>query len=216
MIKSKGKGLLISFEGGEGAGKTTQIEILARKLRKLGKKIIVVREPGTTDVCEQIREVVLGIKNKGKVKFGTEVMLFQAARAQLYEEVVIPALEKGRIVLSDRTGDSSIIYQGIVRGYGEDKIKILNDISTQEYYPDITFLLDIDVKKGFKRRGDSGKIDRLDLAGNEFHEKVRKGYLKVAKENKGGRWRIINASKSKEEIGEKIWKEVSKLIVDSN
>lgn len=143
------QGHLISFEGGEGAGKTVQIKRLRDRLYACGMDVVVLREPGGTTISEQIREVVLSAKNIG-IAYTTEVLLFQAARAQLYREIILPSLQVGKVVLMDRTRDSSVVYQGKVRGFGEELIEQLNDISTENTYPDITFLLDVPPEIGIK------------------------------------------------------------------
>ena len=215
MLQNK-KGLLITLEGGEGGGKTTQIVRLKDRLVAEGKDVIVLREPGGTMISEQIREVVLSTKNVG-MSFTTEVLLFQAARAQIYREIVLPSLELGKVVIMDRSRDSSVVYQGMVRGFGVDLIEQLNDISTKKTYADLTFLLDIPVKIGLQRRVDSGKIDRLDMEANDFHEKVRNSYLTLAKKDikKNGdkaRWRIVDASVSIEDVEKAVWNDVNLLL----
>jgi dTMP kinase len=203
LKKTKRSGLLISFEGGEGSGKTVQIKKVADEFRHQGKEVIITREPGGTAISEQIREVILSTNNVG-MAFTTEVLLFQSARAQIYQELIIPALKSGKIVLCDRTRDSSLVYQGFVRGFDEKLIERLNNISTQNIYPDLTLLLDVPVKIGMTRRNGSEKVDRLDMEKKDFHEKVRKGYLKLAKQNDQNRWEIINASKSIDEVYEEV------------
>ncbi|HYD34668.1 MAG TPA: dTMP kinase [Vitreimonas sp.] len=201
------KGFLITFEGGEGGGKTTQIVRLRERLLAAGKDVIVLREPGGTVISEQIREVVLSSKNIG-IAFTTEVLLFQAARAQIYREIVLPSLEAGKVVLMDRSRDSSVAYQGLVRGFGKDMIESLNDISTKHTYPNLTFLLDLPVEVGLERREKSGKMDRLDMEASEFHQKVREAYLTLAEENKGKRWVTIDANHELDEVEEEIWLQV--------
>lgn len=205
------KGYLISFEGGEGAGKTLQTKRLRDKLTQTGFDVVIVREPGGTVISEQIRDVVLSAKNVG-IAYTSEVLLFQAARAQLYRELVLPSLKAGKVVLMDRTRDSSVVYQGIVRDFGVELIEQLNDISTNNTYPDITLLLDVPVEIGLKRRGESEKMDRLDMEDQSFHEKVRQAYLRLAKENKGNRWIIVDASGDIEEIASNIWNIVESKI----
>ena len=202
-------GYLITLEGGEGGGKTTQIVRLRDRLTKAGKDVVVLREPGGTVISEQIREVVLSAKNVG-IAFTTEVLLFQAARAQIYREIVLPSMEAGKVVIIDRSRDSSVVYQGMVRGFGKDMIEQLNDISTKKTYPNITLLLDIDVETGLKRREDSGAMNRLDMEANDFHQKVRDAYLELANEDNSNRWHTIDASKTIEEVEEEIWEVVSK------
>lgn len=205
------QGVLISFEGMEGAGKTTQCELLAKKLEDLGKKVLVVREPGGVKISEQIREVVLSPENK-EIATTTEVLLFQAARAQLYAELILPALQAGKVVLMDRTRDSSTIYQGMAREIGVAWIEELNDYSTQNTLPNLTFLLDLPAEIGLERRRLAGKMDRIEQEGLGLQQKVCQFYVEVAQENKGGRWRIIDGEMSVEEVEEAIWEKVKKKL----
>lgn len=205
-------GFLITFEGGEGSGKSTQIVRLRDYLTKQGKDVIAVREPGGTAISEQIREVVLSSKNIG-IAFTTEVLLFQAARAQIYREVVLPSLAAGKVVLMDRSRDSSVVYQGIVRGFGQELIEQLNDISTKNTYPDLTILLDLPVTVGLSRRSQSGKIDRLDMEDSVFHEKVRQAYLDLMKVDTRQRWVMVDAAKNESEVQSQIL-EIMKERVD--
>ena len=204
------KGFLITFEGGEGGGKTTQIVRLRDRLTKAQKDVVVLREPGGTMISEQIREVVLSSKNDG-IAFTTEVLLFQAARAQIYREIVLPSLEADKVVLMDRSRDSSVVYQGKVRGFGEDLINNLNDISTKNTYPDLTILLDVPVEIGLGRRAESGDVNRLDMEGKKFHQEVRDAYLSLAKKDQK-RWQVVDASKDIEDVEEKIWQIVKEKI----
>ncbi len=203
------KGILISFEGGEGAGKTVQIKRLRDRLVASGKDVVVVREPGGTTISEQIRDVVLSAKNIG-IAYTTEVLLFQAARAQVYREIVLPSLVAGKYVLMDRTRDSSVVYQGMVRGFGMQLIEQLNNISTKETYPDLTILLDVPVEVGLERRKQDGGMDRLDMETIDFHEQVRKSYLQLADLDKRNRFEVIDAAKSLDEVAEKVWQVVIK------
>jgi dTMP kinase len=201
------KGYLISFEGGEGAGKSVQIKRLRDRLYACGKDVIALREPGGTVISEQIREVVLSAKNVG-IAYTTEVLLYQAARAQLYREIVLPSLGVGKIVLMDRTRDSSVVYQGMVRGFGVELIEQLNNISTQNTYPDITLLLDVPPKIGLERRIQEGEMNRLDMENIDFHEKVRQAYLQVAEQDDRDRWSIIDATQSIDDVEEAVWEEM--------
>lgn len=205
------KGILISFEGGEGGGKTTQIVRIRERLAQAGRDVVAVREPGGTAVGEQIREVVLSSKNTG-ISFTTEVLLFQAARAQIYREIVIPSLKAGKVVLMDRTRDSSVVYQGVVRKFGKELIEQLNNISTQNTYPDLTFLLDVPVETGLDRRAKSGEVNRLDMEAKNFHEQVREAYLDLARKDKTGRWVIIDTRKPLEDVEEEIWQKVEERL----
>lgn len=210
-MAKKHKGLLISFEGMEGAGKTTQIELLKAEFEKKGMKALCPREPGGTNISEQIREVVLSPKNK-EMEFTTEVLLFMSARAQLYFEYIIPALEKNKIVLCDRSSDSSLVYQGMVRGFGREKIENLNDLATGKTYPQLTFLLDIEPKKAFERILKVRELDRIEKEGIDFHNKVRNAYIQIAKENKGRRWIILDGEKSIEEVHEEVMEKVKEKV----
>ena len=198
------RGILISLEGGEGGGKTTQVLKLKENLEAVGREVVSVREPGGTVISEQIREIVLSAKNKG-ITDATEVLLFQAARAQIYREVVIPALNAGKVVIMDRTRDSSVVYQGMVRGFGRKMIESLNDISTKKITPNLTLLLDVSVHTALARRADSGKMDRLDMENKNFHQQVRDAYLLLAKEDADNRWRLIDAEKTVKEVEKQIW-----------
>lgn len=205
------KGLLISFEGGEGAGKTHQSQVLEKKLKENGKEVVRLREPGGTFISEQIREVVLTTKNKN-MNDRTEVLLFQAARAQIYGELVCPALSAGKIVLMDRTRDSSVVYQGIVRKIGVALIEQLNEISTHGTVPDLTLLLDVDPKIGLKRRAEAGDGNRFENENSSFHQQVRDAYLSLAHQNNGNRWVIIDAQKDFEQVSEQIWNAVTERL----
>ncbi len=199
------KGLLITLEGGEGGGKTTMLVRLRDRLTQAGHDVVALREPGGTMISEQIREVVLSSKNAG-MAFTTEVLLFQAARAQIYREIVLPSLAAGKIVVMDRSRDSSVVYQGMVRGFGSDLIDQLNDISTKKTYPDLTILLDVPVEDGLKRRAKAGGANRLEMENQEFHQKVRDAYLAIAQNDKTGRWSIVDASQNLDKVEAEIWK----------
>lgn len=207
MTNKKTKGFLITLEGGEGGGKTTQSYALRTRLIQAGYDVVVLREPGGTQISEQIREVVLNKHNSG-MAYTTEVLLFQAARAQIYREIVIPSLAAGKVVLMDRSRDSSVVYQGMVRGFGKELIEQLNDISTNKTVPDITILLDVPVREGLKRRADSNKMDRLDLENTDFHQKVRDAYLSLAREDKSGRWIVIDANRPREAVETALWQAI--------
>lgn len=199
-------GIFISLEGGEGGGKSTQIVRLREKLEGIGKKIVITREPGGTAISEKIREILLDKANLS-MAYATEVLLFQAARAQVYREQIIPSLEMGKWVIADRTGDSSIVYQGIVRDFGVDIIKNLNKLSTKDTFPQLTFLLDVPVEIGLARREGTDKNDRLDLESKTFHQKVRDGFLRIASDEPS-RFVVIDASKSIDQVADKIWAEL--------
>ena len=205
------QGYLISFEGGEGAGKSTQIVRLRDRLSKQGFDVVVVREPGGTVISEQIREVVLSAKNIG-IAYTAEVLLFQAARAQVYRELVLPSLEAHKIVLMDRTRDSSVVYQGMVRNFGVEQIEELNKLSTKDTYPDVTFLLDVDPQIGLGRQAQAGGGNRFEMENKDFHDQVRQAYLYLAKNNDHGRWSLIDANKDTDAVEQEIWKQVEEKL----
>ncbi|WIF95929.1 dTMP kinase [Caminicella sporogenes] len=204
------KGIFISFEGPEGAGKTTQIKLLKDYLEKKGYEVLVTREPGGTNISEQIRSIILN-KNNIEMNNITEAMLYAASRAQHVSELIKPSLEKGKIIISDRFVDSSIVYQGIGRNLGIDFVKSINDMAIQGIMPQITFLLKISPNEGLKRRFSSDECNRLDMEKVEFHNKVYEGYLELESlypERIVG----IDASRSIEKVHEEIIKIVEKKI----
>ena len=200
-------GFLITFEGGEGGGKTTQISRLRERLNRAGKDVIVVREPGGTVISEKIREILLD-KQHTSMAYTTEVLLFQAARAQIYREIVLPSLAAGKVVLMDRSRDSSVVYQGIVRGFGQELINQLNDISTKETYPNLTILLDIEPEIGLHRQQKNNEVNRMELQGMDFHRNVNTAYRQLANENQSGRWSVIDASVSLDAVEQRVWQVV--------
>ena len=193
------KGIFITFEGIDGCGKSTQCELLKDYLKANNKDFIFVREPGGTVIGERIREILLDKKNT-QMTARTELLLFEAARAQITEEVIKPALEEGKIVLCDRFFDSSSAYQGMARGMGMEFVAGLNMAATGGLKPDVTFFFDISAEEALERRGKRGEAsDRIELAGIKFQEDVRKGYLELAKDS-GGRIVTIDAMQSPDEI----------------
>ncbi len=197
------KGLFITFEGIDGCGKSTQCELLRNYLESLGRDFIFVREPGGTVIGEHIREILLDKKNSGMTP-RTELLLFEAARAQITDEVIKPALESGKTVICDRFFDSSSAYQGMARGMGMDFVASLNMAATGGLKPDVTFFFDISAEEALARRGKRGEAsDRIELAGLKFQEDVREGYLELAK-NSDGRIVTLDATLGIEEIFEQI------------
>lgn len=197
------KGIFITFEGIDGCGKSTQCELLKDHLKDSGRDFIFVREPGGTVIGERIREILLDKKNT-RMNPRTELLLFEAARAQITEEVIRPAINDGKIVLCDRFFDSSSAYQGMARGMGMDFVANLNMSATGGLKPDITFFFDITVEEALTRRGKRAEAsDRIELAGIKFQEDVRKGYLELAKDS-GGRIVTIDATKNIDEIFEEV------------
>ncbi|MCR4327561.1 MAG: dTMP kinase [Nanoarchaeota archaeon] len=173
------RGKLIYYEGGEGCGKSIQSRLMKDYLIGKGIQVINTREPGGTPLSEKVRGILLDPKSD-EVEPWSEVLLFQSSRALLYHNLIIPKLKKGITVQQDRGRDSSIAYQGYGRGGNLDLIKKLNILSTFGYEPDLAFIIDISPEKGLEKQLSA---DRMSLDGLEFHRKVNKGYLEIAKEN---------------------------------
>jgi dTMP kinase len=184
--------LFITFEGPEGSGKTTQIQPLADFLRSQGRDVLTLREPGGTPISEQIRAVLMNLDNTA-MHPRTEILLFLAARAQLVEEVIRPALARGRIVLCDRYADSTLAYQGYGHGVDLETLRQLLDFATGGLQPDLTFLLDVDPLIGLRRKRKEGEWNRLDAYDESFHQRVRAGYRQLA-QSEPQRWVIVDAA----------------------
>lgn len=189
------KGLFITFEGADGCGKTTQLMLLAKYLKAQGREVVVTREPGARGLGEKIREILLNYD--GEVSSRAEAFMFLADRAQHIDVIVNPAIKSGKIVLCDRHTDSSVAYQGYGRRLDIYEIKRLNSIATNGKKPDMTLIFDIDVETSMARVGDTK--DRMESAGIEFFNRVRNGYLEIAKQEPN-RVKVLDASKSIEEI----------------
>ena len=204
------KGIFITFEGIDGCGKSTQTSMCRTWLEELGRTVLLVREPGGTKIGERIRELLLDKKNSSMAPL-TELFLFEAARAQIVEEVIKPALSEGKIVICDRFFDSSYAYQGCARGLGPEMVSRLNMDATGGLAPDITFFLDISVEGAIKRRNVRGEEkDRIESAGDAFQEKVRQGFIRAASED--GRIVTVDASLSPDEIFAQIREKIEALI----
>ncbi len=193
-------GFFISMEGPDGAGKSTQIDLLKEHLEGKGYEVVVSREPGGTSISEKIREIILDCANKEMTSM-TEALLYAAARAQHVAEVLKPALEAGKVVICDRYIDSSVAYQGYGRGLG-DSVSVINDYAVDGCVPDLTLLFKLDPKIGGKRINDQEK-DRLESEAVKFHEDVYRGYLEIEKKC-SGRVVGIDATGSIEEISSRI------------
>lgn len=196
------KGKFISFEGGEASGKTTQIKMLSEFLTNAGIDHIVTREPGGTKIGEKIREILLSKENE-EMDPDAEILLFAATRAQLVNELILPNLEQGKMVISDRYIDSSYVYQGLGEAERIWDIFWLNQRTLSKCMPDITFYLDIDPEVAFKRRNGPDSNDRIETKTLEFHKKVRQEFLSLA-EKCPDRIKVIDASQTVEEINSQI------------
>ncbi len=195
-------GLFITFEGVEGSGKTTQLELLRQYLDTRGCSILLTREPGGTPTAEAIRNVLLDTANKELVPMA-ELLLYAAARAQHVEERIRPALEAGMIVLCDRFSDSTTAYQGIARGLSLELLGQLHHIATNNLRPHLTFLLDMDPEAGLARTRNRGRNDRIEQESIAFHRRVRDGFLAIA-DNEPERVLVLDASQELEVLAREI------------
>lgn len=201
------KGLFITFEGMDGCGKSTQLNLLADYLKEKGYEVIVTREPGAKGLGEKLREILLNYD--GEVSSNCEAFLFLADRAQHIDTLVKPAIEAGKVVLCDRHTDSTVAYQGYGRGVDLKQIKMLNNIATSGFKPDLTFVFDIDIATSQARVGKNK--DRMESAGVEFHKKVREGYLEIA-ENESSRVKLLSGMDTIENIFEGVKIIINNLI----
>jgi dTMP kinase len=193
--------MFITLEGPEGSGKTSQVPPLAEYLKRQGFDVLVTREPGGTVVSDQIRDVLMNLKNVSIVP-RTEILLFLAARAQHVEGLIRPGLQAGKLVLCDRFGDSTLAYQGYGHQTDLETLRYLLNYATGGLKPDLTLLLDIPVALGMERkRKNDTEWNRLDAYEEAFHKRVRQGYLELAK-LEPQRWQVIDASRDKEKVQE--------------
>ncbi len=199
--------LFITFEGPDGSGKSTQIELTAGYLREQGYNVLCTREPGGTAIGDQIRAIVHNVANT-EMSNRAEVLLYSASRAQLVEQVILPHLRQGGAVVCDRYADSTFAYQGYGRQLDFDALRLITRFATQSLRPDITIYLDISVEEGLQRKVSAnnaglGELNRMDRLALEFHQRVRAGYLDMA-QAEPDRWLVINASAPVETVQAKI------------
>ena len=202
------RGLFITFEGPDGSGKSTQLRILAARLRAQGRTVVETAEPGGTPIGTQIRRVLLDSKNL-EMRPTTELLLMFAARAQNVDETILPALSRDEIVLSDRFTDSSLVYQGAARGLGPEVVYEVDRIACRGLVPDLTIVVDIETELGLARaRGRNQKTQdvetRIDEQAVGFHRKVREAYLQLAADEMN-RVRLVDGSRSEESVGNDVW-----------
>ena len=204
------KGILITMEGPDGAGKSTQIELLRKEFEKQGKEVLITREPGGNDISEAIRGIILN-RAYDNMASETEMLLYAAARAQLVHEVIKPALGEGKVVICDRFVDSSAVYQGIGRGLGIEAVYEVNKHALAGIKPELTILLDLSAEEGIRRKKNQAELDRMEALDISFHRMVSEGYRELAK---GDPDRIlsVDATLPVEEIHEKIMERVKDLI----
>ncbi len=212
-LKQPTLGKLISFEGAEGSGKSTQIARLAKRLVKLKQDVVSVREPGGTEIGEQVRNIIVHNSQGDEMCAETELLLFAAARAQLVREVIAPALLDGAIVLSDRFMDSSTVYQGIGRKLAADPVSLINQFAVGNVMPELTVVLDVPptISKERIRQRASDVPDRMERENIDFYKVIRQGYLLLA-ESMPERIAVIDGTLTEDEIETKIWELVSKLL----
>ena len=203
-------GLFITFEGGEGCGKSTQSKLLLRRLQQKNIPVVLTHEPGGTALGNDLRKT-LKRKRDSSISPQSELFLFAASRAQLVAEVIRPALEEGKVVLCDRFSHSTLVYQGYGRGLDLTIVETVNNMATQGLKPDLTIFLDISPEQGLARK--RSLKDRFEVEDLSFHRRVREGYLKTAAAEPA-RWLVIDASLPKARIAEIIWDRISRLLPD--
>ncbi|MDO5388271.1 MAG: dTMP kinase [Clostridia bacterium] len=203
-------GLFITIEGTDGSGKTTQIKLLQKYLEEKGFNVVCTREPGGTPISEKIREIIID-KNNDEMTDMTEALLYAAARAQHTEEVILPSLKEGSVVISDRFTDSSVVYQGFARSMGERLIKNINKYAVGDLEPDITFLLKLKPEDGLSRKRKQAELDRLEAEKFSFHQRVYDGYVRLSKRCKN-RIKVIDALKPVEEVHLEIKEGINELL----
>lgn len=203
------RGKFITFEGPEGGGKTTQAKRLMQRLRDAGHEVVYTREPGGTELGETVRGILQHDTIKEPLSDRSEVFLFLASRAQLVRNVILPALAEGKIVISDRFADSTTAYQGYGRGFPVETMLTLNAFAIGEAVPDVTLLFDVEIEKAFERLASRQKEliqkpDRIEREAREFHERVRNGYLELAKRFPE-RYRVLNADREQHLVEAEVW-----------
>jgi dTMP kinase len=216
------RGIFVTFEGGEGSGKTTQLKLLANRIRASGKEVIETHDPGGTAIGKEIRTLLLH-PGSAPIAAATELLLYEASRAQLVRELIVPALSRGAVVLCDRFIDSTLAYQGFGRGLDLDLIQRLNRFVTDGLTPDLTVLLDIDPGIGLTRcrpgvnadasaglSAESSCWDRIEAEPLDFHQRIREGYLVMARENPD-RITVIDATPAIAKIEAVVWTEFTRL-----
>jgi len=205
------RGRFLTFEGMDGSGKTTQIRLLAERLRAEGREVLESVEPGGTEIGRKIRQILLDNANHGLAP-RAELLLYFAGRAQNVEEWILPALERGALVLSDRFTDSTIAYQGYGRGLGVGTVLQLHEIACQGLKPDVTIFLDIDLDTCLARARARGRgSDRMEEQASDFYHRVRNGYLELAS-RESNRIVVLNAIDDVETVAERIWEVVRRNV----
>ena len=205
-LKTKRTGRLVTFEGSEGSGKSTQMSRLAARLEEAGREVVTTREPGGTEIGEQIRNIIVHNSKGDEMSAETELLLFTAARAQVVREVIAPALTRGAIVLSDRYLDSSTVYQGIGRNLAADPVAQINRFAVGNVMPDLTIVIDVptEVSLARIRQRASDLPDRMERENIDFYKKIREGYLVLA-QGLPDRFAVFDGTLSPDVLEKKIW-----------
>lgn len=203
------RGKFITFEGPEGGGKTTQAKRLIERLQAAGHEVVYTREPGGTPTGEAIRDILQHNKTNEAISPTAEVLLFAASRAQLVSHVILPALERGAWVVCDRFADSTTAYQGYGRGFDVDQMIAINSFAINGATPDLTVLLDVNLDEGFRRiemrhHKKASPLDRIEQEARSFHERVRQGYLDMAR-RWPDRFRVVDGMGEEVAVSEEIW-----------
>ena len=205
------KGIFITFEGGEGCGKSTHIDRLVTRLRQDGYQVLIAREPGGTNVGEQIRHILQYSKQSAAMVPETELLLFCASRAQLVREIIEPALNDGHVVICDRFFDSTTVYQGVGRKITPQAVAAINTFAIGANLPDLTLVIDLDPRIGLERARGRDLFDRMENQSLDFYDRVRQGYLDLAT-REAHRVKVIDGSRSLEAIEKQIWDFVTDVL----
>lgn len=208
-MKENKRGMLITFEGPDGSGKTTQIELLKKYLKEKAYEVVITREPGGTNISEKIRNIILDNKNSEMCGM-CEALLYAASRAQLVHEVIKPALNAGKMVITDRFVESSLVYQGIGRKLGVERIRNINEAAVDGLRADFIFMLSISYEEGLKRKEMQRDLDRLENSGDDFHRMVFEGYIEISKVS--DRIITIDANRDIQSIHRDIVNRIEKLL----
>lgn len=205
----KNRGILISFEGSEGAGKSTQISRLAKLIETTGQEILVTREPGGTEIGEEIRHLLKHAHSGSNMHPETELLLFAAARAQLVREKLLPNINAGKVILCDRFLDSTTVYQGAARQMSDDPVQNINRFAVGDLMPDLTIVIDVPAEVGMRRvkRRASDLPDRMEQENIEFYQRVREGYLVLA-HSLPERFVVVDGTQHLDQIEAEIWSHV--------
>ena len=208
------RGYLISFEGSEGSGKSTQVTRIAERFEGAGYDVLVTREPGGTDIGEQIRHILMHATESEHMTPEAELLLFAASRAQLVREVIQPALEAGKIILCDRFLDSTTVYQGVGRKIAAEPVHLINTFAVGDLIPDVTVVVDIPTDLGLERvkQRANDLPDRMEQENITFYNKVREGYLMLAKALPE-RFIVVDGALTRDEVEQNIWSELRKRVI---